>query len=76
MKSPNTIGYLKQRGSGASVEYHVRHTPVWIRSAAGFEGNAGSLYGVELAKIIQGRPDSAVIAEGLPVVVFQGRKIA
>jgi uncharacterized protein YqjF (DUF2071 family) len=70
-------GYSKQRATG-SLEYRVTHARwrVWVSLAAGFEGDASSLYGVELAKIIQGRPASAFIAEGSPVVVFRGRKIA
>ncbi len=69
-------GYSARR-KGASLEYHVAHAPwnVWTSTTAGFEGDASSLYGSELGKIIQRRPDSAFIADGSPVTVFAGKKI-
>lgn len=70
-------GYSPQRGGG-SLEYHVSHVPwqVWSSTATSFEGDAGSLYGLELGRALQQRPDSAFIADGSPVVVFKGRKIS
>jgi len=70
-------GYTKQR-NGSTVEYRVAHVPwkVWASSSAGFDGDARSLYGPELGEIIQRRPDSAFIADGLPIAVFRGRRIA
>ncbi len=70
-------GYFTQQ-SGGSLEYHVSHVPwqVWPSSANSFEGDAGSLYGPELARILQRRADSAFIASGSPVVVFKGQKIS
>jgi uncharacterized protein len=69
-------GYSAQRTRG-SLEYHVTHTPwqVWLTSQAGFEGEASSLYGCELATILKRRPDCAFIADGSPVEVFTGRRI-
>lgn len=69
-------GYSSQR-SGDSLEYPVSHVPwqVWTATVAGFEGDASSLYGPELAAWIQRRPDSAFVAVGSPVVVFRGNKI-
>jgi uncharacterized protein YqjF (DUF2071 family) len=69
-------GYSSQR-SGGSLEYHVSHVPwqVWTATATGFEGDASSLYGPELAALIQRPPDSAFVAAGSPVVVFKGNKI-
>ena len=69
-------GYSTQR-NGDSIEYHVSHAPwnVWTGTAAGFEGDASSLYGFELGKVLQRRPDSAFIADGSPVIVFSGKKI-
>lgn len=69
-------GYSCQRG-GCSLEYNVAHVPwnVWLSSDAGFEGDATGLYGPELGKILQRRPDSAFIADGSPVIVFRGKKI-
>ena len=69
-------GYSKRPGGGSS-EYHVSHVPwrVWVRTMAGFAGDASGLYGVELGQIIQGPPSSAFIADGSPVAVFRGGKL-
>jgi uncharacterized protein len=69
-------GYSAQR-EGGSVEYEVRHEPwrVWNCASAGFEGDAGELYGVELARIVSGKPDSTFLAEGSAVEVFSGYRI-
>jgi hypothetical protein len=68
-------GYSKQRNG--SLEYRVSHVPwnVWRSTAAGFEGDATSLYGVELGRVLQRAPDSAFIADGSPVSVLTGKKI-
>jgi uncharacterized protein len=69
-------GYCKQRKSG-SMEYRVAHVPwnVWESSAAGFEGDATGLYGFELGRVLQRRPDFAFIADGSSVSVLTGKKI-
>ena len=69
-------GYSARRNR-SSLEYHVSHPPwnVWTADVAGFEGDATSLYGVELGGILLRRPDSAFIADGSPVKVFKGREI-
>ena len=69
-------GYSTKR-NGHSLEYRVSHTPwnVWTTTAAGFEGDATGLYGLELGKVLQRRPDSAFIADGSSVAVFAGEKI-
>jgi len=69
-------GYSTQR-SGGSVEYHVSHEPwqVWVSTMAGFDGDASSLYGVELSHVLQGHPSSAFIADGSQVTVFRGNKL-
>jgi uncharacterized protein len=69
-------GYSATR-NGDALEYHVSHVPwnVWTCSAAGFEGDASSLYGLELGKVLRRRPDSAFIADGSPVIVFAGKRI-
>jgi uncharacterized protein YqjF (DUF2071 family) len=69
-------GYSAKR-DGDTLEYHVSHVPwsVWATSAAGFEGDAGTLYGLELAKVLGRRPDSAFIADGSPVKVSTGNRI-
>ena len=69
-------GYAAQR-SGGCLEYHVSHDPwrLWATTAAGFEGDANSLYGPALGEVIQRRPNSAFVAEGSPVLVFKGDEI-
>ena len=69
-------GYSTQR-SGASLEYHVSHDPwkVWAATSAGFEGEASTLYGTDLAAVLQRRPDSAFVADGSPVIVFRGDRL-
>jgi uncharacterized protein YqjF (DUF2071 family) len=69
-------GYSSQR-NGCSLQYHVSHVPwnVSMSTAAGFEGDARGLYGLELGSVLQRRPDSAFIADGSPVIVFAGKKI-
>jgi uncharacterized protein YqjF (DUF2071 family) len=69
-------GYSAQPNRDA-LEYHVSHAPwnVWTSSDAGFEGDAGGLYGLELGKVLQGRPDCAFIADGSPVIVSPGKRI-
>jgi uncharacterized protein len=69
-------GYSKQR-NGSSLEYRVEHVPwnVWKSTAAGFEGDATGIYGVELGRVLQRPPDSAFIADGSPVSVLTGKKI-
>jgi hypothetical protein len=69
-------GYSKQR-NGGSLEYRVEHVRwnVWKSTAAGFEGDATGIYGVELGRVLQRPPDSAFIADGSPVAVLTGKKI-
>lgn len=66
-----------QRGGG-TIEYHVTHPQwrVWQSSRAGFEGDAAATYGSAFAEVLQRPPDSAFIADGSPVVVHAGRRIA
>jgi len=69
-------GYSTQRAGGC-VEYHVSHAPwqVWACVEARFEGETGALYGGELAKVLQRRPDCAFVAEGSPVIVFMANRV-
>ncbi len=70
-------GYSGQRDGGC-VEYHVSHVPwrVWRSATAAFEGDSESFYGAELGRVLRRTPDSAFIADGSPVRVFRGRRIA
>ena len=70
-------GYAGQR-DGGTIEYHVTHPQwrVWQSARAGFVGDAAEIYGNAFAEALRRPPDSAFIAEGSPVVVFRGRRIA
>jgi uncharacterized protein len=70
-------GYAAQPNGGC-VEYEVQHPrwKVWQAKQAGFSGNAGGLYGDGIAQILTQTPDSAFLAEGSPVTVFKGTRIA
>jgi uncharacterized protein len=70
-------GYSAQRNGGC-VEYQVAHVPwrVWATSSAGVVGDCDVFYGAELSQILNRQPDSAFIADGSPVRVFQGRRIS
>ncbi len=61
-----------------TAEYRVTHPPwrVWVAATAGFDGDGVELYGQGFAAILRGRPDSAFIAEGSPVTVSMGRRLA
>jgi hypothetical protein len=69
-------GYSTQRAGGC-MEYHVSHVPwqVWAATETGFEGETSALYDDELAKVLQGRPDCAFVADGSPVIVFMGNRV-
>jgi len=69
-------GYSKQR-TGGCLEYHVSHVPwqVWTAPTAGFEGEASTLYGSELATVLQQRPDCTFVADGSSVIVFKGNRL-
>jgi uncharacterized protein YqjF (DUF2071 family) len=70
-------GYTAQR-DGGSIEYKVAHEAWRLRRAASarFEGDAASLYGKEFAQILTRQPDSALLAEGSPIQVMRGARIA
>ena len=67
-------GYSGQR-TRSSLEYHVAHVPwqVWATSDAGFEGEAGTLYGNELSTVLRRPPECAFVADGSAVTVFAGK---
>jgi uncharacterized protein len=66
-------GYSRQK-SGRALEYHVKHAPwqVWRASDARFERDITSLYGPELSDVLLRPPDSAHIAVGSAVEVYDG----
>lgn len=69
-------GYAVQR-DGGTLEYEVEH-PRWriwhIRDAA-LNCDVEQLYGSEFAEYIHAHPDSALLAEGSPVIVRKGTRI-
>jgi uncharacterized protein len=69
-------GYCRQP-DGSTLEYHVDHPPWRVRDVAQaqFSGDAGVLYGAEFEAILNKPPDSAFLAEGSPVKVYQGRRL-
>lgn len=69
-------GYSVQK-DGTSLEYEVQH-PKWsVRSAksASFSGDPAELYGPAFSRILLNKPDSAFLADGSTVTVFEGSKI-
>ena|SRR5215475_4477855 len=68
-------GYSRQK-SGDTLEYHVTHVPweVCTASQTAFSGNSARLYGEEFGEVLCQPPDSAYIAIGSPVVVYQGEQ--
>ena len=69
-------GYSAQPDGGC-IEYRVDHPSwaVWAAHTARFEGDAAQLYGKDLAAVLHREPDSAFLATGSPVTVYQGRRI-
>ncbi len=70
-------GYARQR-NGKTVEYQVEHPPwkVWRAQEAKFEAEVATLYGADLAPVLAGKPSSAFIAEGSPIVVRSGQLLS
>ena len=64
-------------GYSARFEYHVKHPPWAVRQAsrARFEGDP-AFYGPEFKRILEGEPDSALLAEGSPITVFRPRRLS
>ena len=69
-------GYAAQPGGGC-LEYEVQHSPwrVWNAKRAVFSGSGAGLYGAAFAQALSHNPDSAFLAIGSPVTVFQGTRI-
>jgi uncharacterized protein YqjF (DUF2071 family) len=59
------------------IEYEVEHPPWMIQTAdlASFTGEAASLYGHELARVLARPPDSAFLADGSAVSVHRGTAV-
>lgn len=69
-------GYARQRNGGC-VEYEVSHPQwrVWPATNAQLQGDMASFYGDSFGAALRGRPTSAFIADGSPVVVYRGTRI-
>jgi uncharacterized protein len=67
-------GYAAQKGGGC-LEYEVQHPQwqVWNAKRAEFSGNPTRFYGPEFAEILRLPANSAFLAEGSAVTVFQGK---
>jgi uncharacterized protein YqjF (DUF2071 family) len=70
-------GYAAQPDGGC-LEYEVQHPRWLIKNAkrADFSGDLSKLYGADMAQALTRDPDSAFLAEGSPVTVFKGTRIA
>jgi len=70
-------GYTRQR-DGGTLEYEVEHPPwrVWATPRATFTGPAALLYGDAFGAALASAPRSAFVADGSPVAVYAGRRIA
>lgn len=69
-------GYCAQR-DGGTVEYRVEHPPwsVWAASDAKLDCDAKQVYGEPFANVLAREPDSAFIAQGSQVAVYQPARI-
>jgi len=70
-------GYVRQR-AGGTLEYEVRHDPwgVWASDEAAFVDEGSGLFDPALSSALGRKPDSAFLADGSPVRLFEGRRIA
>lgn len=70
-------GYTARRDGGAS-EYRVEHPPwrVWNATDAKLDCDAAALYGPRFAETLAAPPRSAFLAEGSPIAVRFGGRIA
>jgi len=70
-------GYTRQR-DGGTVEYQVEHPQwrVWQTSEALLDADVPALYGEPFAAFLRGAPRSAFVAEGSPVLIRRGVRLA
>jgi uncharacterized protein YqjF (DUF2071 family) len=70
-------GYSSQR-DGSTVEYQVEHPQwrVWPATQFTAEGDFGDFYGAEFGSALAVQPASVFVADGSPVTVRQGAKLA
>lgn len=65
-------GYTRQR-DGSTIEYQVEHPRwrVWRVEQPSLDGDLTSLYGADLARALSAPPDSAFVADGSAIAVYQ-----
>ncbi len=70
-------GYTRQR-DGSTMEYRVSHPPwrVWRRAEAELRCNFAAVYGERFGTLMNVAPHSVMVAEGSPISVDFGRRIA
>jgi uncharacterized protein YqjF (DUF2071 family) len=70
-------GYARQP-DGGTVEYQVEHPRwnVWRAKQSRFDCDVQALYGKEFAPSLSAEPASAFLADGSPVTVFNGTRLA
>lgn len=71
------FGYTRQR-DGGTVEYHVEHPSwrVWQTSESFLDVDVAALYGAQFEAPLSGKARSAFVAEGSPVLVRRGVRLA
>jgi uncharacterized protein YqjF (DUF2071 family) len=69
-------GYTRQR-DGGTIEYRVAHPRwrVWESAAVKVTGDLRLTYGERFGALLAGAPDSAYVAVGSPVTVYQPRRV-
>jgi hypothetical protein len=69
-------GYTGRR-DGSTLEYQVEHPRwrVWDSASAELHCDVEALYGQKYGSVLNGPPDSAFLAEGSAVDVYQGVRI-
>ncbi len=69
-------GYAAQR-DGGTVEYQVEHPSwnVWQVSEAEFSCDVELVYGAQFAEALRGKPSSAFVADGSPIIVRKGVRL-
>ena len=70
-------GYTRQR-DGGTVEYHVEHPRwrAWQTTEPFLDADVPALYGEPFAAFLGGKPRSAFVAEGSPVLVRRAVRLA
>lgn len=70
-------GYVRQR-AGGTLEYEVRHDSwgVWTADEAAFVDEGSGLYDPALSPALRRQPDSAFLADGSSIRLFEGRSVS